>query len=365
MKARAIALMLMLTLPAWLSVEALAEPGQGRGGAGATASSPYPVVSGKAYRFEKIAEGVFYATTTGSMVTGSNNVVVVGDRDVLVVDTGTTPAAARAMLDDIKLITDKPVRYVVNTHFHYDHTDGNQVYTGKADIIAHEYVRYAIEKLDILHREPFNTSQLTNVPNRIGTLKKQMAEEQDPARKAALGQQLAVAERGWEDLKDIKPTPPNKTYAKRMDLKVGPHDVQLLFLGRGHTDGDTFILLPNERIVCTGDMLETAPSYMGDGQFDEWVATLGELAKLEFDIILPGHGRPMTGKTIIAAYRSYLTDLMNQVASLRKQGVTAEQAAERVDLTSHKADYPNIQRPGADLRGVRRMYAWMDERAKR
>src|SRR5262245_65165478 len=91
-----------------------------------------PITTGKAYKFEKIADGVYYATSTGSMVTGSNNVVVIGSRDVLVVDTGTTPAAARAFIEDLKLLTPKPVRYVVNTHFHYDHTDGNQFYAVKA-----------------------------------------------------------------------------------------------------------------------------------------------------------------------------------------------------------------------------------------
>src|SRR5438132_14358290 len=114
------------------------------------------------------------------MVTGSNNVVSFSSRDMMVVDTGTSPAAARAFIEDIKLITNKPVRYVVNTHFHYDHTDGNQVYAGKADIIAHEYVKYAIQNLNVLHREPFQTSQLTNVPNQIETIKKQMAEVKDP-----------------------------------------------------------------------------------------------------------------------------------------------------------------------------------------
>ncbi|HUK33922.1 MAG TPA: MBL fold metallo-hydrolase, partial [Vicinamibacterales bacterium] len=131
------------------------------------AQSPYPTTTGKAYRFEEVAKGVYYATSTGMMATGSNNVAVVGDREVLVVDTGTSPAAARAFIEDVKRITDKPIRYVVNTHFHYDHTDGNQVYAGKADIIAHDYVKYAIEKLDVLHREPYLTSQLTNVPTRI------------------------------------------------------------------------------------------------------------------------------------------------------------------------------------------------------
>ena len=147
--------------------------------AGAQTPPPYPVVTGKAYKFEQITDGVYYATATGSMVTGSNNPVLIGDRDVMVVDTGTTPAAARAFLEDLKLITNKPVRYVVNTHFHYDHTDGNQVYAGKADIIAHEYVKYAIRNLNVLQREPFKTSQLTNVPNRIETIRKQLADEKD------------------------------------------------------------------------------------------------------------------------------------------------------------------------------------------
>src|SRR5438094_10447614 len=160
--------------------------------------APNPVSTGKAYKFENIAEGVYYATATGSMVTGSNNEVIVGSRDVMVVDTGTTPAAARAFVEDLKLITNKPVRYVVNTHFHYDHTDGNQVYAGKADIIAHDYVRYAIQNLNVLQREPYKTSQLTNVPNRIETLKRQIADEKDATRKATLEQQLSVAQKGWE-----------------------------------------------------------------------------------------------------------------------------------------------------------------------
>src|SRR5437773_5250223 len=158
--------------------------------------TPYPVTTGKAYKFEKIAEGVYYATATGSMVTGSNNVVIIGNRDVLVVDSGTTPAAARAFVEDLKLLANKPVRYVVNTHFHYDHTDGNQVYAGKADIIAHDYVKQAIQTLNVLQREPFKTSQLTNVPNRIENLKKQIADAKDAATKANLERQLKVAQDG-------------------------------------------------------------------------------------------------------------------------------------------------------------------------
>src|SRR5580704_6217205 len=147
-------------------------------------------IQGKVYKFEKVADGVYYATG-GS---GSNNVVVVNDQDVLLVDDGTTPAAARAFLADIKLVTNKPVRYVVNTHFHYDHTDGNSVFPPDVDIIGHEYVRTAILTFNILNREPYTTSQGTAAPAQIASLSKQIADEKDSARKAGLEKQLATAQ---------------------------------------------------------------------------------------------------------------------------------------------------------------------------
>jgi cyclase len=352
-KSRAISFALAAVALAWCSIVTTAQ---------APATSPYPVVTGQAYKFEKVADGVFYATSTGAMVTGSNIPVIVNDRDVMIVDTGTSPAAARALETDVKKITDKPIRYVVNTHFHYDHTDGNQVFAGRADIMAHDYVRYAILNLNVLEREPFKTSQLTNVPNRIDTLKKQLADEKDAARRTTIERQLASAQAGWEQLKEIKPTAPSVTYSSKMVLHEGQREIQLLFLGRGHTQGDTVVFLPAERIVCTGDLMESTLAYMGDAMFDEWITTLDALKKLDFDLVLPGHGVPFKEKSKITGFQNYLRDLMNQVADLRKQGVSADDAARRVDLTSHRTDFPDIQRPGADIRGVRRLYEWMDER---
>src|SRR4051794_18190503 len=99
---------------------------------GLSLHSQAQTIKGKTYQFEKIAEGVYNAT--GGL--GSNIPVIVNERDVLLVDDGTTPAAARALLQDLKAITDKPVRYVVNTHFHYDHTDGNSVFPPEVEILA-------------------------------------------------------------------------------------------------------------------------------------------------------------------------------------------------------------------------------------
>jgi cyclase len=352
MKAYKMILALGLTMPAWFFQDAKAQQG------GPVAASPYPIIQGKTYKFEKIADGIYYATGGG----GSNNPVIVNDEDVLIVDDGSTPAAARALADDIKLITAKPVRYVVNTHFHYDHTDGNSVFAPSADIIAHEYVRTAILNFDVLNREPYKTSQGTRVAGLIDSLKKQIAGESDAARKETLEKQLATAQANLEQLREIKPTPPNVTYASKMVLYKGRREIQLLFLGRGHTGGDTVVFLPNERIVCTGDLMETGVAYMGDAFFDEWITTLDALKKLDFAVLLPGHGTPFGDKGHITAFQSYLKDVMSQVADLRKQGLSAEDAAQRVDLTSHQKDFPQIQRPGADLRGVRHLYEWMGAR---
>jgi cyclase len=336
---------------------------QAQGNAGVTYTSG-PVTKGKAFNFEKIAAGVYYATAAGPMITGSNDVVIVNDNDVLLVDAGVTPAVARALVQDVKVLTDKPVRWVVNTHFHYDHTDGNSVFGPEVQIIGHQYVRDAILKLDVLHREPFKTAQ-ANLPGQIDSLQKQVSAEKDPQKRATLQEQLAATEAEQKQFAEIKPTPPTMTYSSNLILHRGQREIRLMFLGRGHTPGDTVVFLPKERIVCTGDLMESRLAYMGDALFDEWVTTLDAVKKLDFDTVLPGHGVPFHEKSLITAYQSYLKDLTTQVAKLRAQGMPADQAAQKVDLTSHKADFPQITGPGADLRGVRRMYQWMDERAKK
>ncbi len=323
-------------------------------------SKTYPVVQGKTYKFEKIADGVYYAT--GGF--GSNNVVIVNDDDILLVDTGTTPANARAFVADVKMLSNKPVRYVVNTHWHYDHTDGNSIFGPEVQIIAHDYVRTAITTFDVLNREPYRTSQGTATAQ-VEDLKKQIAAQADSARKATLTKQLADAENVLVQLKEIKPTPPNMTYSTRLTLQRGQREIDLLFLGRGHTGGDTVVYLPKEKIVATGDLMESRPAYMGDAFFDEWITTLEALKKLDFVVDLPGHGVPFTNKSLITAYQAYLQDLTAQGAKLRAQGVSAEDAARRIDLTAHAKDFPAIQGPGADIRGVRRVYAWMDERGQK
>jgi glyoxylase-like metal-dependent hydrolase (beta-lactamase superfamily II) len=172
---------------------------------------------------------------------------------------------------------------------------------------------------------------------------------------------LAEVQRLQRQNAEIKVTPPNVHFATKMVLQRGGREIDLLFLGRGHTGGDTVVYLPKERIVATGDLMESRLAYMGSAFFSEWISTLEELKKLDFAVDLPGHGVPFTNKSLITAYQAYLRDLIDQVTKLKGDGVSPDDAAKRVDLTKHAKDFPQITGPGADTRGVRRMYAWLDE----
>jgi hypothetical protein len=101
---------------------------------------------------------------------------------------------------------------------------------------------------------------------------------------------------------------------------------------------------------------------MGDAIFDEWIDTLDKLKKLDFNVDLPGHGIPFSDKNLITAYQDYLQDLIVKGNELKRSGASVEQAAKDIDLTSHAKDFPQITGKGADIRGMRRLYAWLTER---
>lgn len=289
---------------------------------------PLSTLKGAEYTLEKWADGVYLATGG----TGSQNCIVVNDQDVLLFDVGTTPAGTRALLEDIKLVTDKPVRIAVNSHFHYDHAYGNGAFGPDVQIIAHRFTRTALQTFDTMHREPFLSW--------IGR---------------ATGQNL-------ERAKEIKPVLPTTTFDSSLVVNRGTREIRLLFLGRGHTAGDVVMFLPKERIVCTGDLAEGGLPYLGDGYFDEWRTTLEAVKQLDFDTVLPAHGRPFRGREHLTHLQSYLKDAIEQIADIRAQGVPAEEALKRVNLSGHEKNWPPRMRP-IDIRGMRRIYQWLEERA--
>jgi glyoxylase-like metal-dependent hydrolase (beta-lactamase superfamily II) len=323
----------------------------------ASAQSGGPIVSG-AHRFEKVAEGIYYVTASGTMTVGANSPIILTDTEALVVDSEITPAAARALVADLKAVTDKPVKYVVDSHYHYDHAFGNQVFAADAQVIGHENTRKRL--LGNTMAEYTYLSSVEPVPARVAALRERRDKEADPQAKALLERQIANSLAYLEQVKEIRVTPPTVTLDRKMTLFRGGREIQILFFGRGHTDTDVVVYLPKERIVCTGDLMESVLSYMGDAYVDEWPATLDRLMTLDFDTVMPGHGVVFKGKGHIEAFQRYLRDVLKQATDLKKAGVTAEAAATRIDMRAFAADFPQLRTAGIDPAAVRRIYALAD-----
>ena len=313
--------------------------------------------SGNAFRFNKVSEGVYHAVGTGSLAVVGNSSVIVNDNDVIIVDDHVSPAAAWVLLDEVKTLTKKPVTTVINTHFHFDHAHGNQIFDPTVQIIGHEFTRQML--LGNPTVMPLYQGYINGMPGQIETLRKRIADEKDPAAKAKLQTQLQVTENNYASQKELKPTPPNVTLSTQMTLFRGNREIQIRYLGRGHTAGDVVVLLPKERVVMTGDFLTSGLSNMSDSYPQEWAASLEALKKLDFDTVLPGHGEAFTDKTKIDYFQAYLRDVWAETSRLKKEGVSAEEAAKRVDMTKHKGRLP-IQGPGIPPIAATRIYELLD-----
>jgi glyoxylase-like metal-dependent hydrolase (beta-lactamase superfamily II) len=318
--------------------------------------------NGKAFRFNKVRDGVYHAVGTGALAVVGNSSFIVNDDDVIVVDDHVSPAAAWVLLEEIKDVTNKPVTTVINTHFHFDHAHGNQIFDRNVSIIGHEFTRQMLLSNSI--GMPLYRNYVTGLQPQIDDLKKRLATESDATTQASLERQISVAENNRAAQAELKPTPPNVTLTDRMTLYRGSREIQIRYLGHGHTAGDVVVFLPREKVVMTGDFLTAGLSNMSDSFPDEWVTSLDELKRLDFDTVLPGHGEAFTDKAKIGYFQDYMRDVWIEVSRLKQQGVSAEDAAKRADLTKYRAHLP-INGPGVPLIGVQRIYDLIDQRAKR
>jgi cyclase len=323
------------------------------------------VVTTRSHIFTPVAEGIYHVTGTGAVNVMSHSMLIEGEHDLLVVDSHVTPNAGMALLDAIKNVSDKPVRYLINTHYHFDHAHGNQVFPQEVEIIGHTYTRQKLSgELGNVLEEPTFISFTEGVPGQIAALQQQIADATDAEQRALLQGRLATAQAHLSSLGEITPTPPNITIDDSMSIyqavNGGGREIQIIHMGRGHTGGDVVVFLPEEKIVFTGDLMVPFIPFMGDAHVDEWPATLDKLKALDFDTLLPGHGPIVQGKERIDFLQAYLRDLWTNTAALKARGLSAEQAAQQIDMTAHSTNYPQISAPGVDVRTIRRIYALMD-----
>lgn len=325
------------------------------GVAGLAALGPSPQRPAPAYTFTRIADGVYFAVGTGSLTVFCNAAIIINANDVLVVDTHVSPDAAQALLTELKAITTKPVKYVVNTHYHFDHSSGNQIYGPDVEIIGHDFTREMLTQGASLRGAAYDR-YIGSLPGAITRLKQQRDTTKDAVAKAALDRRIAGQEEFKRQTDTIRATPPTVSFDHTMTLYRGGREIRLYFVGRAHTGGDVFVFLPRERVLVSGDALQPGLPFMGDGFFAEWPETLEKVKALDFDVVLPGHGAAFRDRNRITWLQDYMRDFWTKVSEQKRLGATAEDAARRIDMRNHAAHFPSITAIGADIDGVRRAY---------
>jgi glyoxylase-like metal-dependent hydrolase (beta-lactamase superfamily II) len=301
----------------------------------------------KPYEVVRLADGVYaflWKDPTQDLIE-SNAVFVVNDRDVLVVDTGMVPSTARTMASELKKLTDRPVRYVVNTHWHDDHHGGNEVYRElwpDVEFIAHRDTRedifaqtYGTRAKDIADLQ----AQTEKYERWAKTGKDDDGKPLEESRRrraseiAGLGRALAP------ELGAIRNTPPDLTFDDRLVLHRGDRTIEVLWLGRGNTKGDVVVFLPRERIAATGDLfVEPIPFGIGS-YYEDWVATLGRLDALEADVLVPGHGSVQRDRAYLRQVQALVGVLVGEVKAAVAAGATLEETQGKVTLADWKAKF--------------------------
>jgi len=282
------------------------------------------------FELKPVVPGVYAAIAREQHKVNCNGAVILLDDGVLVVDTFSKPSAARALLEQIKSMTPKPVKYVVDTHFHWDHYYGNEVYLGAwpvgVEIISTEATRQNIEQRGI----PRVKREILDVPKEIETLQADLAKAADVTKKAEIQENLRQTEAYLAELKAMRVTPPTLTFDRSLMLYQKSRTVEILWLGKGHTDGDAVVYLPKEKVIITGDALHGWTPYMGDSYPYDWIRMLEATEKLDFDYIIGGHGDVMRGKGQFQMWQQYFHDLLAETAAAYAQGATLEETRKRV-----------------------------------
>ena len=303
----------------------------------------------------KVADGVYAAIAKSGGLAAGNSGFIIGDDGVVVFDTFLTPTAIKELLDVIARETKLPIKYAINSHYHLDHTGGNQVFAERGiPIIGHEKLlewettknrRFLPEKTELERRRADAVKQLNETAS-------------DATEKRA---QLERQIRRLDEMAGITLTKPTETLRSgTRKLKLGKRQI-VIFTMPGHTGGDLLAYIPDANVVFMGDMgwRKTLPNLV-DATVGDWVPSLDKLLKqYPTAKFVPGHGEVATADEI-REFRNYLADLKMRVTKAIAAGMTVDQAKQQLTLPDQYGGFgfknfttPNVEDMYKELMGTK------------
>jgi glyoxylase-like metal-dependent hydrolase (beta-lactamase superfamily II) len=294
---------------------------------------------------EKLAEGVyaFVAPDSRTAYFNSNTLVVVGEDGVLVVDSGDALSATRKSIAEIRRLTALPVRYLVNTHWHWDHALGNGEYRAAFPGVTIISTAATRELMDTKGRANLADS-IAAIPPYLDSLRQALTSgtRRDgtplgPGDRESFQAQLDDLGRGLQFYRDARVELPDVTFERELTIRLGARAVKVLAFGGGNTAGDAVLYVPDAKVVATGDLVVAPTPFAYDSFILEWPASMRRLMALDAAIIVPGHGPVMRDW----AYARMVTDLLEaigaQVRSAVARGLGPEDTRKAVDVSALRA----------------------------
>jgi cyclase len=272
------------------------------------------------FTIEKVADGVFAALAKPQALTNSNAAIFVLDRDVLVVDAHSKPSASAALLAQIKKeVTDKPVRYLANSHFHWDHTQGDITYK-KADAEIEIIASNATKQLMMTLQRDRLKESLDTVPGLIDAVRSRQSRATTAQEREWCEDQLRQLRAYQQEMKDYPLELPTLTFDKMHVIKDRSGELQLAFNGKAHTAGDIQVFSPSKKVVASGDAIIGFLPNLNDGFPRLWPKTIDSVGAWKFDHLIAGHGPVQHGRARMAQFRNYIEDLTARIERAKKAG---------------------------------------------
>lgn len=297
------------------------------------------------YETEQLGPGIyaFIAPESKTPFVSGNSVVVIGDDGVLVVDSSNVPSLARRMIGDIRRWTNKPVRVLVNTHWHPDHLMGNAAYKDAfpdVAIVATEAMREVARTQVPAYFEqtlgPAGTATVDALRKVIATGKKPNGTDVSSADREFLELELADFEAWVRDAKGTAYVAPTVTFDRELTVWLGKREVRLLHLGRGNTAGDAIVYVPDAKTVATGDLLVGPTPYATASFLREWIGVMDKLTALDAVSIAPGHGPVEHDWGHARVVRRLLQSVVEQVDAAVGKGLSLDDTRKQIDVSTFR-----------------------------